>query len=176
MHLEKQVPGSGRHERTQRQLQEVRCQARRLREEAQHRAANDIVAKARMVVMEDLDIIDMMNQGGKLAGAVARFAMRSLQEKIAYRSAAAGVRLVKAPVDFPSTRMCSGCGETPGHAARTAGVRLPLLSPGSGPRPECRHQPDAIRGKNVPVKRTVRRLQLTGDVKRRGGCPHVGSR
>ena len=108
-HLAKQVPGSGRHERMQRQLQEVHCQAGRLREEAQHRVANDIVAKARMVVMEDLDIIDMMNQGGKLAGAVARAAMRSLQEKIAYRCAAAGVRLVKAPVDFPSTRMCSGC-------------------------------------------------------------------
>lgn len=107
--LAKQVPGSGRHERTQRHLQEVRCQARRLREEAQHRAANDIVAKARMVVMEDLDITGMMNQGGKLAGTIARAAMRSLQEKIAYRCAAGGVRLVKAPVDFPSTRMCSGC-------------------------------------------------------------------
>ena len=89
--LAKQVEGSGRHDRTQRQLQQVRYQAKCLREEAQHRAANDIVAKARMVVMEDLDIIDMMNQGGKrLAGTIARAAMRSLQEKIAYRCAAAG--------------------------------------------------------------------------------------
>ena len=110
--LAKQVPGSARYERTQRQLQQVRYQARCLREEAQHRAANDIVTKARVVVMEDLDIIDMMNQGGKrLAGRIARAAMRSLQEKIAYRCAAAGVRLVKVPGDFPSTRMCSWCGK-----------------------------------------------------------------
>lgn len=110
--LAKQVQGSGRHDRTQRRLQHVRCQAQCLREEAQHGAANDIVAKARVVVMEDLDIIDMMNQGGKrLAGRIARAAMHSLQEKIAYRCEAAGVRLVKAPGDFPSTRMCSRCGE-----------------------------------------------------------------
>ena len=110
--LAQQVQGSGRHERTQRQLQKARYQARCLREEAQHRAAEEIVAKARVVVMEDLDIIDMMNQGGKrLAGGIARAAMRSLQEKIAYRCEAAGVRLVRVPVDFPSTRMCSRCGE-----------------------------------------------------------------
>ena len=110
--LAKQVQGSGRHERTQRQLRKARYHAKCLREEAQHVAANKIVANARVVVMEDLDIIDMMNQGGKrLAGGIARAAMRSLQEKIAYRCEAAGVRLVRVPGDFPSTRMCSGCGE-----------------------------------------------------------------
>ena len=110
--LAQQVQGSARHQRTRRKLQKVRYQARCLRDEAQHRVANDIVAKARTVVMEDLDIIDMMNQGGKrLAGGIARVAMRSLQEKIAYRCEAAGVGLVRVPGDFPSTRMCSRCGE-----------------------------------------------------------------
>ena len=66
-------------------------------------------------MMEELDIIDMMNQGGKrLSGEIARPAMCSLQEKIAYRCEAAGVRLVKAPTDFPSTRMCNRCGELQG--------------------------------------------------------------
>ena len=74
--------------------------------------AKEIVAKAREVVMEDLDIVDMMNQSGKrLAGGIARAAMRSLQEKIAYRCEAAKVTLIKAPPDFASTRMCSRCGE-----------------------------------------------------------------
>ena len=65
-----------------------------------------------VVVMEDLDIVDMMNQSGKrLAGGIARAAMRSLQEKIAYRCEAAKVTLIKAPPDFPSTQMCSSqCG------------------------------------------------------------------
>ena len=38
-------------------------------------------------------------------------AMRSLQEKISYRCEPAGVRLVRVPGDFPSTRMSSRCGE-----------------------------------------------------------------
>ena len=53
--LARQVEGSGHHERMRRQLQKARYRARRLREEVQHRAANEIVAKARMVVMEALE-------------------------------------------------------------------------------------------------------------------------
>ena len=96
----------------QRQLEAACYRARCLRDEAQHKAAKEIVAKARVVVMEDLDIVDMMNQSGKrLAGGIARAAMRSLQEKIAYRCEAAKVTLIKVPPDFPSTRKCSRCGE-----------------------------------------------------------------
>ena len=109
--LAKQIQGSGRYERTQRELQKARYRARCLREEAQHRAAKEIVAKARVLVMEDLDIVDMINHSGKrLAGGIARAAMRSLQEKIAYRCLAAGVELIKVPPNFPSTRECSRCG------------------------------------------------------------------
>ena len=111
-HLARQVQGSNRHERVQRQLEAACYRARCLRDEAQHKAAKEIVAKARVVVMEDLDIVDMMNQSGKrLAGGIARAAMRSLQEKIAYRCEAAKVTLIKVPPDFPSTRKCSRCGE-----------------------------------------------------------------
>ena len=109
--LARQVEGSGHHERVRRQLQKARYRARCLRDEAQHRAANEIVAKARMVVMEGLDVPDMMNQSGRcLASGIARAAMRSLQYKIACRCAAAGVRFVNAAPRFPDTRMCSGCG------------------------------------------------------------------
>lgn len=50
--LAKQVQGSGRHERTRRELEKARYHARCLREEAHHRTAKDIVAKARVLVME----------------------------------------------------------------------------------------------------------------------------
>ena len=110
--LARQVEGSGHHERVQRQLQKARYLARCWREEAQHKAANEIVAKARMVVVESLDVRDMMNRGGRrLAGGIARAAMSALQYKIQYRCEAAGVEFVKAPADFPSTRKCSRCGE-----------------------------------------------------------------
>ena len=110
--LARQVEGSGHHERVQRQLQKARYLARCWREEVQHKAAKEIVAKARMVVVESLDVRDMMNRSGRrLAGGIARAAMSALQRKIACQCKAAGVRFVKAPGDFPSTRRCSGCGE-----------------------------------------------------------------
>ena len=109
--LARQVKGSARHERVRQQLEYASYRARCLREEAQHRAAREIVARARMVVMEALDIRDMMSRGGRcLAGGIARAGMGGLQHKIAYRCEASGVRLVEAPGDYPSTRMCSGCG------------------------------------------------------------------
>ena len=110
--LARQVEGSRHHGRVQRQLQKARYLARCRREEAQHRAAKEIVAKARMVVVESLDVRDMMNRSGRrLAGGIARAAMGALQRKIACQCKAAGVRFVKAPGDFPSTRRCSRCGE-----------------------------------------------------------------
>ena len=110
--LARQVQGNRHHERVQRQLQKARYLARCRREEAQHRAAKETVVKARMVVMEALDLCGMMNQSGRrLAGGIARAAMGALQHKIACQCKAAGVRFVKAPGDFPSTRRCSGCGE-----------------------------------------------------------------
>ena len=94
-----------------RQQLEYACyRAKCLREEAQHRAAREIVARASMVVMEALDIRDMISQGGRcLAAGITRAAMGGLQHKIAYRCEASGVTLVEAPGDYPSSRMCSGC-------------------------------------------------------------------
>lgn len=109
--LARQVEGSARHGRVRRQLEYACYRAKCLREEAQHRAAREIVARARMVVMEGLDIRDMMSRGGRcLAAGIARAAMGYLRHKVAYRCEASGVTLVEAPVDYPSTRMCSGCG------------------------------------------------------------------
>ena len=108
--LTRQVEGSARHGRVRQQLEYACDRAMCLREEAQHRAAREIVARADMVVMEGLDIRDMMSRGAKcLAGGIARAAMGGLRHKIAYRCEASGVRLVEAPGDYPSSRMCSGC-------------------------------------------------------------------
>ena len=109
--LARQVEGSARHGRVRQQLQYARYRARYLREEAQHRAAREIVARAAMVVMEGLDIRDMMSRSGRcLTGGVARAAMGGLRHKIAYRCEASGVSLVEAPEGYPSSRMCSRCG------------------------------------------------------------------
>ena len=109
--LARQVEGSNRRARVKQQLEDACYRASCLREEAQHRVATETVAKARMVVMEALDITGMMDRSGRyLAGGIARAAMGDLQRKIAYRCKAARVSFVRVPADFPSTRMCSRCG------------------------------------------------------------------
>ena len=82
-----------------------------MREGAQHRAANAIVAGKQAVVLETLDVPDMMEkEDGRLEGVIAAAAMRSMQRKVIYRCEAAGVDVIMAPSSFASSQICSGCG------------------------------------------------------------------
>ena len=105
-----QTKDSARRRRVGRKLQRATCRAADMREGVQHRAANEIVAKARAVVLETLDVPDMMEEDdGRLAGGIAAAAMRRMQRKIIYRCKAAGVEVITAPPDFASSQICSGC-------------------------------------------------------------------
>ena len=122
----------------------------------QHKAANEIVAKARMVVVESLDFRDMMNRSGRrLAGGIARAAMSALQYKIQYRCKAAKVEFVKAPADFPSTRKCSRCGEPQDMPLSKRVYECLRCGPGHGPRRQRRPQLAALWRNAEPVRRVV---------------------
>ena len=106
-----QTKDSARRRRVGRKLQRATCRAADMREGAQHRTADDIVAKARVVVLETLDVLGMMEEDdGRLAGGIAAAAMRLLQRKITYRCKAAGIEVIMAPPGFASSQICSGCG------------------------------------------------------------------
>ena len=109
--LAQQMKGSARYRRTQRKLERATCRAADMREGAQHRAANGIVAGKRAVVLETLDTPDMMEkEEGRLERVIAAAAMRRMQRKIIYRCAAAGVEVIMAPPWLASSQTCSGCG------------------------------------------------------------------
>ena len=175
--LTRQVEGSARHGRVRQQLEDARYRARCLREEAQHRAAREIVARTRMVVMEGLDIRDMMSRGGRcLTRGITRAGMGGLHRKIAYRCEAAGVRLVEAPGDYPSIRTCSRCSalqDMPLGKRVYDCVRCGLVM---DTRRQRRSQPAALRRGAAPVKHAACGLWLAGGVKRRGGCHPDGGR
>ena len=106
-----QAKDSARRRRVGRKLERATCRAADMREGAQHRTADDIVAKARVVVLETLDVLGMMEEDdGRLAGGIAAAAMRLLQRKITYRCKAAGIEVIMAPPGFASSQICSGCG------------------------------------------------------------------
>ena len=105
-----QTKGSTRYRRTQRRLLRAERRAADMREGAQHRAANGIVAKARAVVLETLDAPDMMEEeGGRLERVIAAAAMRRMQRKIIYRCEALGIEVIMAPRWFASSQICSKC-------------------------------------------------------------------
>ena len=154
--LARQVEGSGHHERVQRQLQKARYLARCWREEAQHKAANEIVAKARMVVVESLDVRDMMNPERQASGGGNRQGCHerpAVQDPIPVRGC--GGRVRQGAGEFPQHPEVQQVRRTAGHAAQQARLRMSLLRPGHGPRRQRRPQLAALWRNVEPVRRVV---------------------
>ena len=108
--MARQLPGSNRQKRVQRKLERASYRAKCIRDDAQYKAAREIVTGNQIVVMETLDMAGMMQKGARrLAKGIAAAAMSAMQRKIADRCDALGVEWMKAEAGFPSTRRCSGC-------------------------------------------------------------------
>ena len=86
----------------------VRC----VRDDAQHKAATRIVAKAGTggVALETLNIAGMV-YNRRLARALSDAAMGEMQRKIEYRCAWRGVPVHRVSQWLPSSKTCSGCGQ-----------------------------------------------------------------
>ena len=102
--------GSNRRRRTRHKLAAAHYKAACLRSDAQHKASTEIVRRAACVVVEDLNVRGMV-KNGRLARAVSDAGMSGFVGKLSYKCEAAGVRLVQADRWFPSTKLCSGCGQ-----------------------------------------------------------------
>ena len=83
----------------------VRC--RRL--DHLHQVSHRLTAKADALVVETLDV-KAMAQTPHLGQLVADVSLGALRTFVAYKAAWRGRALIEAPSDFPSTRLCSGCG------------------------------------------------------------------
>ena len=109
--LARQTKGSARRRRVRHKLERAVWRASYIRDDAQHKAASKIVAKAHTVVLETLGISAMMEEDGRrLERGIAAAALSRMQRKIIYRCEAAGVEVIMAPPDFASSQICSGCG------------------------------------------------------------------
>ena len=108
--LARHKPGSPEHERLRRKLEKIYYRVHCLRDDAHHKAATELVANKRSVVLETLGLTDMLKDK-RGVGALSNAALRSFQDKIAYRCTERRIEVVKADRWFPSTQLCSGCGE-----------------------------------------------------------------
>jgi putative transposase len=75
-----------------------------------HQASSYLVRHCTTVVLEDLDVASM-TKNRRLAKAVSDAAMGELRRQIEYKATWYGTEVVIADRWFPSSKLCSGCGE-----------------------------------------------------------------
>jgi len=81
---------------------------RNLRRDFLHRVSTWLARTKPAVVVEDLDVRSLGR--GRFSRSVADVGLGTFRRMLEYKARWYGVRLLIAPRDFPSTRMCSRCG------------------------------------------------------------------
>ena len=81
-----------------------------IRKDAIHKATTAIAKQASVIVIESLNVAGMM-KNHRLAQAVGDASMSEFHRQLRYKVACRGGQVIEADRFFPSSKMCSGCGE-----------------------------------------------------------------
>ena len=84
-----------------------------VRSDAIHKSTDAIAKRAAVVGIEDLNVAGML-KNHKIARALSDASMSEFHRQLEYKMAWAGGEVVKADRWFPSSKMCSWCGEIKG--------------------------------------------------------------
>ena len=92
-------------------LQKARYRIKCARDDAQHKAATEVVGRADALRVEALEVLGM-TQGTeqRSPGQISGAAMSAMLYKLDYRCETAGISLTRADRYFPSSQLCSVCG------------------------------------------------------------------
>ena len=115
--LSRKRKGSRNAARAALRLARLHRRVRNIRRDFLHKTTTWLAKTKPVIVVEDLGVRGMM-RNGHLSRSVADAGWGLFRRLLAYTCCWEGARLIVAPRDFPSTRMCSACG--------WVGPRLPL--------------------------------------------------
>lgn len=101
--------GSANRRRARAALARAYATLANVRQDSIHKITTQLTRDKSCIVIEDLSSKGMMKRH-TLAGALADASFRELRRQLTYKCEWYGVRLIVAPRAFPSTRMCSACG------------------------------------------------------------------
>jgi putative transposase len=101
--------GSGRWQRTRRQIARAYRRAACIRSDAMHKLTTKLARTYGTIVVERLHVAGMM-RNRRLARAIADAGLGALREQLRYKCQWYGSRLIEADTFFPSSKLCSGCG------------------------------------------------------------------
>jgi putative transposase len=108
--LSRTKAGSKGRQRARLRLAKLHLKVANTRRHLAHEASATLVAKSQILVLEDLNISGMV-RNRHLARSVMDSAMRELDRQIRYKGSWYGVEVRHADRFFPSSKICSGCGE-----------------------------------------------------------------
>ena len=102
---------SGKMRRTEQAITKLHARVANIRREAAHELTTEIATTYGIIGLEDLNIKGMM-KNGKLSKAISDAALYEKRRQLEYKATWNGGLAV--PIDrwFPSSKMCSGCGES----------------------------------------------------------------
>lgn len=109
--LAKRKKKSNRRQKLKTKITKLYQRVANVRKDATHKATTEVVKTKRpqIIVMEDLSVSDMVKS--KLAKSVYDANMREFRRQIEYKSAWNGIEVQFVDRYFPSSKMCSNCGQ-----------------------------------------------------------------
>lgn len=107
--VSRKVKGSNNRRKAKAKVARQHYRISCIRKDAIHKASDSITKNASVVVLEDLNVAGMM-KNRCLAKAVADSSLSELHRQIRYKAAWRGVKVLTADRWFPSSKMCSSCG------------------------------------------------------------------
>ena len=108
--VSRKVKGSQNRRKAKERVAQLHYRISCIRKDALHKCSDAITKRASTVVLEDLNVVGMM-KNHCLARAVADSSMSELHRQIRYKAAWLGVQVLTADRWYPSSKMCSSCGE-----------------------------------------------------------------
>lgn len=108
--LSRKVKGSNNRRKQQEKVAKIHNRISNIRKDSIHKMTSEIVkAKPSKIVIEDLKVSNMI-KNHKLAQSISDSSFGEIKRQFEYKCAWNGIELVKANTFFPSSKMCSKCG------------------------------------------------------------------
>jgi putative transposase len=108
--LARTKPGSRGRKRAKIRLAKVHRKVANIRRHVVHQVSAALVTNAQVLVLEELNIAGMV-RNRKLAKSIEDSGMGELARQIQYKAAWHGVEVRRVDRFFPSSKICSSCGE-----------------------------------------------------------------
>ena len=110
----RRTPGSRGWDEAQRRIDKLQRRIKGLRDDAQHQVSRELVRKYAVLGIETLNVRGMDKLRGQARG-VRDAAFGGLLAKVRYKAEWYGTLIVAASQAFPSSKLCSACGEYNGE-------------------------------------------------------------